>query len=285
MNDLHVVGNRLYRGKSPVEFRPSPNVGGECRPRWLVMHFTAGGFEGAVETLCSPAAKVSAHFVIDEDGRVVQLVPLDRVAWHAGLSEWRGDRAMNTHSIGIELANYGELAGRPGAWRFGRREVPAARVIVARHKNGGPAVGWHTYPNPQILAAIDVAAALHAAFGFEDIVGHDDIAPTRKTDPGPAFPMATFRATVLGSSAPGPVTPPVDVTPPPSRPPGVLWPILLQQGLNAAGFGPLVVDGDVGPATRRATAEFQRRHGLTPDGIAGPLTWAALEAAMKGTKA
>ncbi len=275
MSAYRVVGNRLYAGKSPVEFRPSPNVGGECSPRWLVMHFTAGGFEGAVETLCSPSAKVSAHFVIDEDGRVVQLVPLDRVAWHAGPSEWRGDRQMNTHSIGIELANYGELAGRPGAWRFGRRAVPDERVVVARHKNGGPAVGWHTYPTAQITAALDVAAALHSAFEFEGIVGHDDIAPTRKTDPGPAFPMKTFEATVLGTEDPS--------WPPP--PPADLEPRKLQSVLNSLGFGPLVVDGDVGPATRRAITKFQWRHGLTADGIAGPLTWAALDAAMKGTKA
>lgn len=196
-----VSGGRLLADGLRVPFRPTPNLGGACHPRFLVMHFTSGGFAGAVEWLCDPAAKASAHLVISEAGDVVQLAPFDCATWHAGRSEWRGCTAMNANSIGIELANYGELDGGPGRWTFAGRSVPDDRVIVAEHKHGGGRRGWHTYPARQIDAALSVARALEAAFGFEDVVGHDDIAPDRKVDPGPAFDLVSFRAAVLGGSA------------------------------------------------------------------------------------
>ncbi len=141
-----VSAHRLLKDGASVPFRRSPNVGGTCRPRFLVMHFTAGGYDGAVSWLCNPAAKASAHLVVGEAGEVTQLVPFDRTAWHAGRSEWAGVTGLNPVSIGIELANYGELSGGPGRWTGpGGRAVPDARVKVARHANGGRETGWHTY--------------------------------------------------------------------------------------------------------------------------------------------
>jgi N-acetylmuramoyl-L-alanine amidase len=270
-----VSGGRLLADGVRVPFRPTPNLGGECRPRFLVMHFTSGGFAGAVEWLCNPEAKASAHLVISEAGDVVQLAPFDRATWHAGKSEWRGCTAMNSNSIGIELANYGELDGSPGRWTFVGRPVPDDRVLVAEHKHGGGRRGWHTYPARQVETALAVARALEAAFCFEDVCGHEDIAPARKVDPGPAFDLPAFRAAVLSGAAP------VDGTQQ-AAPAGDRSVIALQRALTDLGFGPLVADGVAGPRTREAIVRFQGAHGLEADGVAGSQTWGAIETALAG---
>lgn len=274
MPTFEVAGGRLLADGVRVPFRPTPNVGGECNPRFLVMHFTSGGFNGAVEWLCNPQAKASAHLVISEAGDVVQLVPFDRAAWHAGPSQWRGCTAMNSNSIGIELANYGELDGGPGRWAFAGRPVPDDRVLVAEHKHGGGRRGWHTYPARQIETALAVARALEAAFRFEDVCGHEDIAPARKVDPGPAFDLPAFRAAVLGGSAPA-SAPPRPADPSPGR-----SVIALQRALTDLGYGPLTADGVAGPRTLSAVMRFQGDHNLVADGDAGPKTWGAIEAAL-----
>lgn len=270
-----VRDHALLADGKPVEFRRSPNVGGFCTRRFLVMHFTSGGFDGAVSWLCRAEAKVSAHLVIADDGRVVQLVRFDRAAWHAGPSQWRGCTAMNSASIGIELANWGDMVeGRPGAWHVGKTPISDDRVMVARHKAGGPVAPWHTYTAVQVETALAVAKALEEAYRFEDVCGHEDIAPGRKVDPGPAFPLATFRSAVLG----GPAEPvPREFEAGPVRTDHS--PKALQAALNRLG-ATLVVDGDVGPATRAAVRSFQAGHGLDDDGIAGPSTWAAIDAAL-----
>lgn len=285
-----VSGGRLLKDGQPVRFRASPNVGGPCQPRFLVMHFTSGGFDGAVEWLCNGNRpnRSSAHLVISEAGEVVQLVPFDRAAWHAGPSAWRDvTGTLNPVAIGIELANYGELDGAPGRYSFAGRPVPDARVLVARHKNGGQMQPWHTYPSAQIATAIEVARALDAAYRFEEIVGHDDIAPLRKTDPGPAFDMAGFRTAVGTSAPPSPkAAPPASTTPAakPAKPAPAPIEIGsaedLQRALNELGYGPIAVDGDIGAETRAATKLFQAARGLTVDGVAGPKTWAELRAAL-----
>lgn len=273
MPTFEVAGGRLLADGVRVPFRPTPNLGGECRPRFLVMHFTSGGFNGAVEWLCNPEAKASAHLVISEAGDVVQLAPFDRATWHAGKSEWRGVTAMNSNSIGIELANYGELDGAPGRWTFAGRPVPDDRVLVAEHKHGGGRRGWHTYPARQIETALAVARALEAAYGFEDVCGHDDIAPARKVDPGPAFDLPSFRSAVLGGAAPAAGTQH-------AAPSGDRSVIALQRALTDLGYGPLTADGVAGLRTRSAVTRFQGDHNLVADGDAGPKTWAAIEAAL-----
>jgi len=141
---------------------PSPNWNERKLPvSMVVLHYTGMRTAAdALERMCSPAAEVSAHYMIDEDGTVTQLVEEDKRAWHAGRSFWRGITDVNSASVGIELANPGH--------EFGYRPFPEAQIdallplladIVKRHK---------------------VPRA--------NVVGHSDVAPARKTDPGELFP-------------------------------------------------------------------------------------------------
>lgn len=200
---MKIEQHRLVQDGSSfaVGFRESPNRGGALRPRFLIMHYTAGiGAGGAISWLCDPQAKASAHFVIARaDGAVTQLVDGNRVAWHAGQSAWNGLQGLNQHSIGIELDNAGKLRREGGKWvNWAKRAVPDDEVVELTHKQETTPAGWHTYSAVQIESAIEVALALHAAYRFEDILGHEDIAPGRKSDPGPAFPLASFASRVLG---------------------------------------------------------------------------------------
>jgi N-acetylmuramoyl-L-alanine amidase len=127
----------------------------------VVVHYTgmSTGAE-ALERLCDPEAKVSAHYLIEEDGRVFQLVPEERRAWHAGVSFWKGERDVNAVSIGIELVNPGH--------DFGYAEVPEMQVEAVIGLLDAIRGRW-TIPNGRIL-------------------GHSDVAPDRKVDPGEKFP-------------------------------------------------------------------------------------------------
>jgi N-acetylmuramoyl-L-alanine amidase len=127
----------------------------------LVLHYT-GMPDGpsALARLCDPAAQVSAHYLIEEDGRVFALVPESQRAWHAGKSWWRGETDINARSIGVELVNPGH--------EFGYRH----------------------FPDAQIAALIELATGIlgrHPIPAF-NVVGHSDIAATRKQDPGELFP-------------------------------------------------------------------------------------------------
>ena len=129
----------------------------------LVLHYTGmRSAEAAIARLCDPAAKVSSHYVVEEDGAIHALVPEDRRAWHAGVSVWRGARALNDRSIGIEIVNPGHEFGYRG---FPAEQVDAVvslcRAILARH------------PIPP-----------------RNVVAHSDIAPDRKQDPGELFPWS-----------------------------------------------------------------------------------------------
>ncbi len=185
-------------GRVPVV--RSPNQGGALAARYLVMHYTAGASaESSISHLTKKEARASAHLVIGRDGGITQLVSFNRVAWHAGRSRWNGLTGLNQHSIGIELDNAGPLEGGPGQWRswFGRL-YPNDDVVVATHRLEAIERGWHRYSEAQIAAAREAAEAIVTHYGLIDILGHDDIAPERKQDPGPAFPMQSFRDSLLG---------------------------------------------------------------------------------------
>src|SRR5258708_2172054 len=126
----------------------------------LILHYTGmRTARDAIERLCDPTAQVSAHYVVDEDGAVLRLVPEERRAWHAGVSYWRGHTALNGRSIGIEIVNPGH--------EFGYRDFPAL----------------------QMAAACDLCLAILARHPIpaRNVVGHSDVAPDRKEDPGEKF--------------------------------------------------------------------------------------------------
>lgn len=185
-----------------VSHRDTPNRGGAMNPSYLVLHYTAGrSLESSVESLCTrkPQGNASAHIVLGRDGRIVQLAPFNIVTWHAGVSQWAGLVGLNSHSIGIEMDNAG-LLKRVGsqyqAW-FGK-VYPEDEVMLAAHRNGGPVSPWHAYTEVQIERAIELADLLVEHYGLQDVLGHEDIAPGRKTDPGPAFPLGALKSRVLG---------------------------------------------------------------------------------------
>ena len=207
---MKIVNHRLLRDDgTPYPFRATPNQGGTITPRWLVMHYTAGGTaEESIGWLCSSQSSASAHVVIAKDGSITQLVPFDRIAWHAGRSSWRGINGVNSRSLGIELDGFGFLGDAgPGRWKFRSTRVADSDVVVGTHRFGSPTGGWAKFPQAQLNVALELAKLLVQTYGLEEVIGHDDVAPGRKQDPGPAFDMATFRAAVMGAPAPQPATP------------------------------------------------------------------------------
>ena len=156
--------------------------------RFLVIHFTSGASaQSSINFWKTPAAKgASAHIVIDRDGAVIQCRPFNVTCGHAGVSKWKGFEGLNSCSIGIELANAGNDPKLARRWT----KLP---LLKAKHKNGGPVEEWEAYPDAQIKACEEVAKALVARYKLDDVVGHEDIAPSRKNDPGPSFPMQKLR--------------------------------------------------------------------------------------------
>ncbi|WP_298726947.1 N-acetylmuramoyl-L-alanine amidase [uncultured Ferrovibrio sp.] len=151
---------------------PSPNFDERnCRRPvdMVVLHYTGmPTAEAALKRLTDPASKVSAHYCIDEDGSIHRLVPEDKRAWHAGVSFWRGVREVNARSIGIELVNPGH--------EFGYREFPKVQIDAL------------------LTLLEDIASRYDIMPG--NYVGHSDIAPQRKEDPGELFPW--YRLAVAG---------------------------------------------------------------------------------------
>lgn len=153
---------------------PSPNHderGGGMRPDIVILHYT--GMESAaaaLDRLRDPVAKVSSHYLVLENGRVLQLVPEVRRAWHAGAGAWAGDTDINTRSLGIEIVNGG-------------------------HEHGLP-----PYPNAQIAAVAELTHDVGARWGIPSrrILAHSDIAPDRKEDPGEHFPWGLLHKLGVG---------------------------------------------------------------------------------------
>lgn len=141
---------------------PSPNYDERGQPvTVLVLHYTGmQDAESAIARLRDPAAKVSAHYLVAEDGTILRMVNEDRRAWHAGVSYWRGMTGLNDHSIGIEIVNPGH------EW------------------------GYRPFPDEQMDALIPLVREIkdRHAITRGNVVGHSDIAPARKRDPGELFP-------------------------------------------------------------------------------------------------
>jgi N-acetylmuramoyl-L-alanine amidase len=137
----------------------------------LVLHYTGMASAAlALARLCEPVAQVSAHYLIDEDGTTYALVPEHRRAWHAGVSFWAGERDINSRSIGIELQNPGH----------------------------GP--DYHAFPAEQMQALIELSHGILARHAIPPahVLGHSDVAPGRKQDPGELFDWRGLAAAGIG---------------------------------------------------------------------------------------
>lgn len=229
---------------------PSPNFDARRGPPdMLVLHYTGmQTAEAAIARLCDPEAKVSAHYVVDEDGSILKLVPEERRAWHAGRGGWLGETDCNAASIGIEIVNPGH--------EFGYRD----------------------FPEVQVDAVISLIADIRTRWTIPDnrIIAHSDLAPERKQDPGERFPWkrlagaghglwfepAQERIAALGV--------PLKVG---DEGLGV---IVLRAGLHRLGYG-LPPGGDYDEATRLTVEAFQRHwRPAQVDGVADGETRATL---------
>jgi N-acetylmuramoyl-L-alanine amidase len=116
---MHIHNHRLAPdpGDPSINYILTPNKGGTLKPRYLIMHYTAGASaKSSIEWLTNRQAKASAHLVIAADGSITQLLPFNVVAWHAGISSWKELNGLNQHSIGIELDNPGRLTRVGKRW-------------------------------------------------------------------------------------------------------------------------------------------------------------------------
>lgn len=198
---MNIKNHRLFREDgTQYPYRLSPNGRGTIDHRFLIIHYTAGrSAESSVNWLLNPDANASAHLVIGRDGSITQLRPFNLVAWHAGTSEWGGLTGLNAFSIGIELDNAGRMLKQGDKWAPWFGDIyPDEEVVVAKHKNEDFADGWHIYTPIQLEVCAQVSALLVEKYELKEVLGHDDVSPFRKADPGPAFPMGSFRAKVMG---------------------------------------------------------------------------------------
>jgi N-acetylmuramoyl-L-alanine amidase len=230
---------------------PSPNFDARTAPPdILVLHYTGmkSGAE-ALDRLRDPQAKVSSHYMVEEDGRIFRLVAEERRAWHAGVSFWKGERNINGASIGVEIVN-------PG------------------HE-----FGYRPFPDSQIAAVIALVGDIRSRWmiGNDRIVGHSDVAPARKDDPGELFPWARIAEAGHGLWA--------DAPPAPGEPlaegaegVGVF---ALQAGLTRLGYD-LPPSGKFGAATKAVVVAFQQHWRQDKvDGIADGQTRAQLMALLR----
>lgn len=183
-----------------VSFVETPNRGDDLTPCYLVFHYTAGkSATSSINWLTNPESKASAHLILARDGTITQLAPFTMKTWHAGLSHWDGLSGLNGYSIGIEMDNAGPLkkvGDKYQAW-FGTLYAED-QVIYVKHKLDDEPRWWHVYTEVQIQKALELAQLLVRHYNLKEVVGHEDIAPDRKRDPGPAFPLEHVRASVLG---------------------------------------------------------------------------------------
>ncbi|HLY54603.1 MAG TPA: N-acetylmuramoyl-L-alanine amidase [Stellaceae bacterium] len=230
---------------------PSPNFDARTAPPdMVILHYTGMQTgDAALARLRDPAAKVSAHYLVEEDGRVFSLVPEERRAWHAGKSFWRGDSDINARSIGVEIVN-------PG------------------HE-----FGYRPFPDVQIAAVLDLLADIRSRWSVDDarLLGHSDVAPSRKEDPGELFPWKRLAEAGHGlwvepASAPGAPLAAGD------EGPGVF---ALQAGLTRLGYDS-APSGQYDAATATIVRAFQRHwRQERVDGVADGETRARLIALLR----
>lgn len=216
----------------PVIDRSYTAKGQDSRAQFLILHYTYGNFQSSLKTLTE--GPVSSHYLVNIDPPTIyQLVDETRRAFHAGVSYWKGATQLNASSIGIEIVNAGPRKGSDGVET------------------------WAEYPQAQmdaVMALVKKIVAEHQIKG-ERILGHSDIAPQRKTDPGPKFPWKRLADEGL---IPWPdATRVAALVPQYEREfPGVAW---FQEKLDRHGFA-VPRNGELDEATQRVIAAFQMKY-------------------------
>lgn len=251
-----IVQDWLQIDGQPAARFDTPHQGGRMTASVIVMHDTAGRLarNSSVAWFMRPEAKASAHFVVERDGAVTQLVACDRQAWHAGKSTWRGRANCNAYSVGIEIVNPGRMTAKGEsaavAW-FGQVFKRNAYGIEERATDHHGRGCWMPYTPEQIAVVEQLIAALREAYpSITEVVGHYQISPGRKVDPNPLLP-----ARLLGQlKRPGiAALATADVA-------------RAQKALATKGYFPGAADGDFGPRTEAAVFAFQRQNGVPANG-------------------
>jgi N-acetylmuramoyl-L-alanine amidase len=236
--------------------QPSPNFderAGNRPPDMILLHYTGMPTgEAALSRLTMAASKVSSHYVVFEDGRIVQLVPETKRAWHAGVSSWAGETDINSRSIGIEIVN-------PG------------------HE-----FGYVNFPLRQIAAVISLCKAILTRRGpisADRILAHSDVAPSRKQDPGEKFPWELLSESGIGHWV---RAAPLDLDGITLRPGDRGDQVTrMQRTLKAYGYG-IEDNGHFDDATRDVITAFQRHfRPARVDGVADPSTLLTLRALVE----
>ena len=189
-SSFSIVNHRLMGG-GVIHLECPKNRRGLGEPDMIILHYTAGSSAiSSAKFLVRPDVKASAHVVIGRDGQVIQLVPFNIEAWHAGKSSYGGRSELNHYSIGIELDNLGQLRLEGG--RFVAecgKEVPVGEVYT--EDSGGEPTYWHDYTDVQMRVLNEVGGLLVDTYPIGDIVGHSEVT-SRKVDPGPALRVAEW---------------------------------------------------------------------------------------------
>jgi N-acetylmuramoyl-L-alanine amidase len=231
---------------------PSPNFDERTAPpNMLVLHYTGMETgEAALARLRDPTPpRVSSHYMIEEDGRLFRLVPEERRAWHAGVSFWKGERSLNAVSIGIEIVN-------PG------------------HE-----LGYRPFPEAQIATLLRLVGEIRERWDIPDgrILGHSDIAPNRKVDPGELFPWKRLAEAGHGLW----VEPPPSPGPPLGEGEEGTGVFAMQAGLTRLGYD-CAPSGKFDAATTAVVTAFQRHwRPERVDGVADGETRARLVALLR----
>lgn len=235
-------------GSMTVRHRPSPNVNDRrTAVSMLVLHYTGMQDAGmALQRLVDPSSGVSAHWLVDEDGEVTSLVPEARRAWHAGVACWQGIRDVNSASVGIEIVNPGHAGG------------------------------LSPFPGRQMDAVAELSRGVLARHGIRQrhVLGHSDVAPLRKQDPGELFDWRWLASQGVGL---WPLPQPPAAT---SLGEGQRGSAVLRLQERLAGFGYAVApDGVYGAVTAAVVTAFQRHfRPARVDGVADGETAARLSA-------
>jgi N-acetylmuramoyl-L-alanine amidase len=222
-------------------------------PDMIVLHYTGmQSGQGALDRLTNAPSKVSSHYVVFEDGRIVQCVPEDMRAWHAGVSSWAGETDINSCSIGIEIINPGH--------EFGYADYPLRQIAA-------------------VIALCRTIITRRGPISADRILGHSDVAPTRKQDPGEKFPWELMSESGVGHWVrPAPLDLVGTTLKHGDRGEGVLR---LQRSLKAYGYG-VSDNGSYDDLTRDVVTAFQRHfRQARVDGIADPSTQLTLRALVE----